>query len=1179
MCKSVFKDKKDMTKQPRGNPATQAQEDEKSFQAMKSVITVSVGLVLVVSIFVIFQMSLFLQKQTPVDPPTFGFFFLLSLIGANFLFSQRVSPKGSTGTPPLHLLVISLVKVSFPLVVMFLLPLFVLQIVIPWNNLLHTQQHLLGLPLTEKFIASRAVEVALPWVESLLSLEEQEHISRFAILLWWLIVALSSEILFPAEKGHMASKKVSAIAQASLWGVILPVLILWMAGETFFIVSQGTVLIWFLWAISLLIHKYFIKRKDYIPKAYQRARILTRLILGCGRYDCLTRRGTYCLGIMVAASLLRDNIATACDCLQYFHLHSLCGLFQFLFCDLWALTCPIIAATFLAILFLVVGSCLAWSAFQGQAKELLPTSIRQLTPYGILLALSWGCFGISLLPSIPTEKFYLQHQSSVFGEKHGGEEASTGYLALIAHIPERMLQKETLGKEALKHVSPQNTKPLIKTETSEKETLKYVSQRSSKSLVEKGISEKEILRYVQVPLTPLHMASHNMAVLVSAILLILGVTMFIGLIGMFFRSWFVRLLLLLNGMMAKLILSKRERMKRLLTLFGGLIPFRIYVFSDLNEQSVMLAESVRRGISGARSVLIFPGVRHMALADDTERMLQNRVNALGQVLFERSNLTSFELGYQEVPVTVFLCKPNVAENFSDAATLLSGPGRRLYADCNSVSFHLLAEGSGHVHALETILKRNANGDFLPKEEQPEKPPRVTCFAHNLTRAAVYRLLDQAPLYLGLSNDEPPNILIIGSNRLCAEAVRAVSWMGQWKGMRPHLHVIAKDATYFLRTLQSMFRELELNFATPWREIPIDHDPCTLDASAQKWEKVKKWEEVKWEANYILIALEDDSSTLRMTSNLYYEMCRNRRSTRTCVIAPYVRDPALNENALNFIPFWGTEHEDLHAHPLHIHPFGSLRESYHVNNIFPMLLGDPPIFPDAQLETLWWHVHKAWASKRSEEEHRKDESSASHITLTEKKDDPLSYVLKRKKKMWNTEENYLNENDALVGKQNERVGVLRHKKMRENQLLHSFAHRRQSEARTLYVKYLIVQQGLLSQYSSHLNARVLRLWKEQLSKLKDPDRRELAHWEFSRWCAFQRSNGYTCPQDPKEWSQLGFHHIHTKEDLRLPERDEKMDACAVFSFFQQEIFSCLENISDTLNTLLSQEEENCNETNS
>lgn len=601
----------------------------------------------------------------------------------------------------------------------------------------------------------------------------------------------------------------------------------------------------------------------------------------------------------------------------------------------------------------------------------LPRWVRRISPYGMMLALAWGCFGISLTPHVPLPKsLYVRHRSEVFGETYGGLEAATAYLATMARNPNRMLRKEPI-------------------------------------------------EYAKESLSPAHMVAHNLAAFGSALFLLLAVAMLIGLVGIFFRSWFVRLLLLLNHVTARmqqnvlwLGTSQKVILKAFGLLFGSSFPFRIYVFSDLNERSVALAESVRKGIYGNEALLIFPGIGHTALADDTERMWLNRANALGQTLFERTNLTGFSLGRQDGPVTVFLCKPDAGENFSDAAALLAGESRKCYAGCARVAFHFLAEGSGHVHALETILKRNANGDFLP--HKGKRWPRVTVFAHNLLRSAVYRLLDYVPLYLTLQkDDEAPNILIVGSDRVCAEAIRAVSWMGQWKGKRPRLTVVAKDATAFLDGLKATFSELEDNF-----EGTIDYndrDPCVafghkgekglslaksptkdISKSCSTDDEHERWKIAdviprpfptltkKLENNfdiqdfditkytYIIVSLADDHATLRVTANIYYKRLGSTQESgpHPVVVAPYVRNPELNKNAFNFMPFWGTKHHVEHMPEVRIEPFGSLLNAYDASNLLPEL---PPLETEgtdsnkAFCEALWWRVHKDWAAKRERED--------------------------------------------------------------------------------------------------------------------------------------------------------------------------------------------------------------------
>lgn len=110
---------------------------------------------------------------------------------------------------------------------------------------------------------------------------------------------------------------------------------------------------------------------------------------------------------------------------------------------------------------------------------------------------------------------------------------------------------------------------------------------------------------------------------------------------------------------------------------------------------------------------------------------------------------------------------------------------------------------------------------------------------------------------------------------------------------------------------------------------------------------------------------------------------------------------------------------------------------------------------------------------------------------------------------------------------------------------------------------------LSPHSPNLSARAISCWKVRFAE-KDI-REKAAGYEFTRWCAFQRSNGYTSPKNLSGWQHTGLHDLQRKEDLRLPSPKEtaETESLVLDNWLKERILSYLDWIGEILDLSLTE----------
>lgn len=207
----------------------------------------------------------------------------------------------------------------------------------------------------------------------------------------------------------------------------------------------------------------------------------------------------------------------------------------------------------------------------------------------------------------------------------------------------------------------------------------------------------------------------------------------------------------------------------------------IFVFSELNAQSMLLAKSCRAKYS--HSLLVFTDVYSQRNEYDTE--LEAQARECGALCFKDDVTTLFSyFRKKKSEVTLFIMGSDESENIRHTIKLMEN-----CASCEKISLYVLT-GS---EVDEIILTSAMN-------ENMKMTVRCINFARVLIYSHLYDNLNQTektPLVSRWKKDnasgrEILSIVIVGLGGYGTELLRAWVWYGQIPGVELQIHVFEKD---------------------------------------------------------------------------------------------------------------------------------------------------------------------------------------------------------------------------------------------------------------------------------------------------------------------------------------------------------------------------------------------------
>ena len=249
----------------------------------------------------------------------------------------------------------------------------------------------------------------------------------------------------------------------------------------------------------------------------------------------------------------------------------------------------------------------------------------------------------------------------------------------------------------------------------------------------------------------------------------------------------------------------------------SLRPFRHkYVFSDLNEASVCLAEDIMRDNNykkllnlsrlSLKPLIIFADVN----AEDNEiagTELYSRAKRLGAVCV-KNDVTDLKLSKSKF-VTYLLLNESPEENVVSLSNLLSVESENiLWPRAKSeqkpcVGIYVFIQDDHEAAMVKSIIEQNSNSDNV-----------IVRVIRDYMNAAINLMCD-TPLFLPLieSASTAPDstqhlyITILGSGNIAEEVFKAVYWCGQMVNVKLHINVISRDAKRMENDIKEKYTEL------------------------------------------------------------------------------------------------------------------------------------------------------------------------------------------------------------------------------------------------------------------------------------------------------------------------------------------------------------------------------------
>lgn len=349
----------------------------------------------------------------------------------------------------------------------------------------------------------------------------------------------------------------------------------------------------------------------------------------------------------------------------------------------------------------------------------------------------------------------------------------------------------------------------------------------------------------------------------------------------------------------------------------------LYVFSELNERALLLAENVRRNQGKGKALIAFVNCDE----NTTESIgdLKSRADGISAYCFQTDAASlRIPLRCKQQRIHFFLLGEDEGINLRTAIELAAK-----YRDRLAVNVHVASTREEATLVLDSMDK----GQTVP----------VRVRLIHETRTMIYHLLDTMPLFLGAVGQKI-SVLIIGAGRVGREAIKAACWCGQLSDHSLEIDVVDSDPA-----AESRF----------WHQCPglapdVSGSNCRvqfhcLDIREQTFSELLR---LHPEVGYVICALGDDSLNLDTAIEIrsFYAGLIGRQNRQTGMALPII-------NVLVNDPFLSSVSRGLKigkASQYELSPFGNLAELY----TWELLSG-------AYLEQLALGVHSFYGGSREQ----------------------------------------------------------------------------------------------------------------------------------------------------------------------------------------------------------------------
>lgn len=372
-----------------------------------------------------------------------------------------------------------------------------------------------------------------------------------------------------------------------------------------------------------------------------------------------------------------------------------------------------------------------------------------------------------------------------------------------------------------------------------------------------------------------------------------------------------------------------------------------FVFSELNEKSIALAEDIARDENykkvldldekAARPAIIFADPA-MDTESEEGAELNARAKDIGAICI-KTNLRQLEL-QKSASVSYFLMRGDGNSNIAMLSQLLEGDAQ------GNVCWPKAPEEQEPVTRFYVFGQEKLGGGMIKEICRRHAGNSARAMVRNLRDSmnAAFNLMDDVPLFLPLQAKTPDkrdelHITVLGSTPLAEECLKAAYWCGQLDGVKLHLHMAAPGAGALESKLRiecpelaescvsgsPMLRTHPKNPASGYNP-PYCEKLCFIDVE-EGFALADLPGELLDRTDYWIVAGETDEENLRLTGQLKLLLTRAALAAgdgRHCAVVPAVGNDRLAETIVVRTPG---------AYEPYVIPFATEFQLYSCKNVF------------------------------------------------------------------------------------------------------------------------------------------------------------------------------------------------------------------------------------------------------
>lgn len=357
----------------------------------------------------------------------------------------------------------------------------------------------------------------------------------------------------------------------------------------------------------------------------------------------------------------------------------------------------------------------------------------------------------------------------------------------------------------------------------------------------------------------------------------------------------------------------------------------LYVFSDLNERSLALAEDIVRKNPGV--VIIFTDI---STDKDVDNDLIEKANLIGAILFKKSIASvNYNLHSKNKKLVFFLISPDENENISQSSDLIGRYGgvknSELYLFSSSKKSELFLDNIHAAHVMKIRRVREARS-------------LINRYLYD-NGSLIFRSAS-----VGEGDLKTVSAVVIGMGTYGTEMAKALPWFCQLPGYRFRLNVFDKDAN-----AESKFTALCPEYMSPacnkvYVEGEAQYDITFHSGVDYRYADFEGKLSAIRDASFVFIALGSDEENINcaIVCRTYFE----RKGIHPKIVA-VVYDSELISGGGKECQNAGSGEKPGRRQSLDIDCFGSLKEQYSANVII-----------NSKLEEMALQIHMRYYDPKS-----------------------------------------------------------------------------------------------------------------------------------------------------------------------------------------------------------------------